>query len=736
MQHSGKAIRAIDQATVHRIASGQVILDLATAVKELVENALDAGASVIEVRLKEYGSELVEVADNGAGISPDNHASLALKHHTSKLEAFGDLQALSTFGFRGEALSSLCALTDLSVTTRTPSQPAGVRLTYDRRGRLIGQAAAARAAGTTVSLKDLFKPLPVRHKEFLRHLKREYAKLLTLLQAYAIISTGVRLLCTNQVGAGARSTVISTQEGSTMRDNLITVFGTRTVGAMEALPSTAQGSRLIEGFVSRASVGCARSASDRQFFFVNGRPVDLPKVGKLLNELYRSLSTSAASASKPIAILNFVMPPDSFDVNVTPDKRKVFLHEEAGLLDSLQMVLQQAWGAAQSTFATQDTLGVTQQGRSAERQGLPQTKRRKLGAPQPDSPQSSPLSEPAVGCPRPESCEEQGEPALPGTCGLGCQGMQGRTSHQSTESAPQELSQLQWGMRDAAPAIEDAVEVHHTSLRQVLAEQPSLAAQSCSQVQEPRQPAASEPPLGNEMMVTLNLLAMRRRLKATRQLAPARASEANTGLQKQDALMMPGTGSRVFDKRDFRNMQVLGQFNMGFILARLGQDLFIVDQHASDEKYNFERLQQSLVLKRQPLVCPLPLDLAPADAVTLRDNMETVRRNGFDVRDSAGGLELLAVPFSKNVTFGPEDLEELVTLLRVGSATASTARPSRVRAMLAVRACRSSIMIGRALNRAIMQTILVHLAALDSPWTCPHGRPTMRHLAVLPKATT
>ena len=207
------SIKPIDKAAVHRICSGQVILDLSTAVKELVENALDAKATNIEVcadlprilflgayvcpstpialqvKLKEYGSELVEVADNGGGIPEEDYQALTLKYHTSKLQQFSDLQVhaasvlataqcaiparpdiavlvqeLTTFGFRGEALSSLCALATVSIVTRTEAQVAANRITYDHNGKVFGRAPMARARGTTVALAKLFETLPVRHK--------------------------------------------------------------------------------------------------------------------------------------------------------------------------------------------------------------------------------------------------------------------------------------------------------------------------------------------------------------------------------------------------------------------------------------------------------------------------------------------------------------------------------------------------------------------------------------------
>lgn len=166
----------------------------------------------------------------------------------------------------------------------------------------------------------------------------------------------------------------------------------------------------------------------------------------------------------------------------------------------------------------------------------------------------------------------------------------------------------------------------------------------------------------------------------------------------------------------------------------------MIDQHASDEKYNFERLSKATVLNRQPLLRPTPLELTAAEEMTVISHIETFRQNGFDFveNDNAPAgqrLQLSAVPFSQNVTFGIADVQELISLLAnevVLSTTqkASTwlPRPSRVRAMLASRACRTSVMIGDPLSKTEMQRILSHLAELDAPWNCPHGRPTMRHL--------
>ena len=189
---------AIDRASVLRLTSGQVLLDLASAVKELLENSLDAGATAIEVRFREYGVGGLEVHDNGTGIDESDHASIGLRSHTSKLSSFEDLESVSTLGFRGEALSSICNLAKLTVVTATgTAAPLGHALEFDHLGKLIGSTRAARQRGTTVAVTELFATTPVRRRELEKNSKREFGKVTAAINAYALINTGVRITLTN-----------------------------------------------------------------------------------------------------------------------------------------------------------------------------------------------------------------------------------------------------------------------------------------------------------------------------------------------------------------------------------------------------------------------------------------------------------------------------------------------------------------------------------------------------------
>ncbi|KAI0300705.1 hypothetical protein B0F90DRAFT_1722574 [Multifurca ochricompacta] len=372
-----RVINPIDSHSVHRITSGQVVIDLQTAAKELLENSLDAGATNIEVRFKDYGLKSIEVIDNGSGIAPKDYESVALKHHTSKLTSFSDLTSVLTFGFRGEALSSLCALSEsVSVTTATVAQaPMGTVLIFDSSGRLTScSGKVARQRGTTVTINGLFVPLPVRRKELERHAKREFSKALHLLTAYALVpctreNSGVILTVSNTPDGGKKTTQLRTDGATSIRasigalwspkqlENLVDLnLSFRVVPDKAVLRRREEGTVeshqiRVEGLVSKFAPGAGRAGTDRQFFFINGRPCAPVKVQKAINEIYRTFNASQS----PFIIADFILPTDSCDINVSPDKRTILLHSENNLIEALKVALTESFDTTRSDFVLNAT---------------------------------------------------------------------------------------------------------------------------------------------------------------------------------------------------------------------------------------------------------------------------------------------------------------------------------------------------------------------------------------------
>lgn len=292
-------------------------------------------------------------------------SSIALKHYTSKLSTFEDLTSLQTFGFRGEALSSLCALSELHVTTAQAHQaPRATRLDFEPSGKLNKTQVVAGQRGTTVSVERLFKRLPVRRRDLEKNIKREYGKVLNLLHAYACIGTGVRFSVKNTVGKTKNVVVFATSGNPTTKQNIANVYGAKTLSALIPLdlslefePSAPKIRSVggdqdgevnkiqVQGHISRPVFGEGRQTPDRQMFFVNSRPCGLPQIAKAFNEVYKSFNVSQS----PFIFADFHMDTNAYDVNVSPDKRTILLHDAGAMIESLKTSLTELFESADQT---------------------------------------------------------------------------------------------------------------------------------------------------------------------------------------------------------------------------------------------------------------------------------------------------------------------------------------------------------------------------------------------------
>ncbi|NXX37814.1 PMS2 endonuclease, partial [Tricholaema leucomelas] len=853
-----KAIKPIDPKSVHRICSGQVVLNLGTAVKELVENSLDAGATNIDVKLKDYGAELIEVSDNGIGVEEENFEGLTLKHHTSKIQDFSDLVHVETFGFRGEALSSLCALSDVTIFTCHKSAKVGARLVFDHNGNITQKTPFPRQQGTTVNIQQLFYTLPVRHKEFQRNIKKEYAKMVQVLQAYCIVSKGVRINCTNQVGQGKKSSVVSTTGSSSLKENIGAVFGQKQLQSLipfvqlppnEAvceeygLSATSMPQTLysITGFISRCDHGVGRSTTDRQFFFINQRPCDPAKVVKLVNEVYHSYNKH----QYPFVVLNICVDSECIDINVTPDKRQILLQEEKLLGAILKTSLMEMFGSDVNKLSVNQKLldlagnlknTLPEEAKKPQVQMLPDSETEKPSregrkimtlarlresfslhqAPesifqspkkvkrQHSSPRQMSLdttlstvrtqkaaltkdlnchkmdsnmsiasrylrkledsadsgfcstSESDAGCSTPEggSCVNSESVINPEEEFCSSE-EQFQNEHLKTVGCGEKLLECDIQFLGAEPKLNQA---NDRTDPNKLPEQASSSspkvncfksksfkseASRCPEVKNTRSSVPSVDVLVEVKKKTVPLeFSMKVLTEKVKKVIQQQQKNTETkNYRRFRAKISPGENKVAEDelrkeisKEMFAQMEIIGQFNLGFIIAKLNSDLFIIDQHATDEKYNFEMLQQHTVLQGQKLIAPQDLNLTAVNETVLIENLEIFRQNGFDfvINENAPvtqRVKLVSLPTSKNWTFGPQDIDELIFML--SDCPGVMCRPSRVRQMFASRACRKSVMIGTALNMQEMRKLITHMGEIEHPWNCPHGRPTIRHIVSL-----
>ncbi|XP_026190539.1 mismatch repair endonuclease PMS2 [Cyclospora cayetanensis] len=334
----GRRIARISDETAAALSSQQVVIDLRSICKELVENALDAGSTSIEVRLMDCGLGGVEVRDNGSGISPEDLELIGCRHATSKISSFDDVYSkLDSLGFRGEALSSLCFVARVSIVTRCRSADFGTRVFFDAKGKQVAREAAAREVGTTVSVEDIFGRMPLRRRTMEQTKQRQLQDALALLQRIALLhATSCRIVFSNfDPRTGGRSTFLATKGTSSgLLEAALSVYGAKQLAACSELmlSGTEPGREWrLAVVISRPPHGIRSTAL--QHFYVRRRPVEFPPLlQKLLNKKWKEVSSRGLF---PVCLGFLELDASLLDINVRKDKQQVLLAVEKDIAHAL-----------------------------------------------------------------------------------------------------------------------------------------------------------------------------------------------------------------------------------------------------------------------------------------------------------------------------------------------------------------------------------------------------------------
>ena len=711
-----------------------------------------------------------------------------------------DSESVESFGFRGEALSSLCVLGDVTITTRHSNSDIGYKLQFDGNSRISSQSKLPMSIGTSVMVQSIFGRFPVRSKDLKKNIKKEYAKFVHTLQAFAVGFPYIKFTCTNENEGRPKQIILTTNggESSNLKMSIISIFGPKqwefllpwkTLPIPEnectqlGVPNFSQADQVfrsvdIEGFVSSPAHGSGRSTQDRQLFFLNKRSCEQPKITKVINEVYKQFNTS----QYPFVCLFINIEQGNFDVNITPDKRSIFLKNEKVLLAIIKYSALQLFKQHAGNYVTNQIAN-----RFSQNEGF--------------------SSQPMLSK-RPSEAVSNSQNNLndffttftsqPQTFGNNNNSLKSKVSNELDKfsfGSSQNMDRDKRSFEEACTAYQENQSTQvakktklNTSLNKI-AQLPELNVSRIdtlpnrvTEVNEDHYDADD----GYVDVVIDNQIDSRVELSNWDDSQIMNVSQENLGkvpfhmqcwpvdsvdfdalsrfyedddfkeceqnqlerkfISKFDDKNAEQELRSVLSKQSFKEMKLIGQFNLGFIIAKLESDLFIIDQHASDEKYNFELLEKECNVQTQKLISPINMELTHESYDLLIANLDIFRKNGFSFNveegeesespDSQGSslkeVKLTSVPLSRNWSFGVRDVEEILFILSESDGTSTTdrlsIRPSRLRQMFASRACRKSIMIGQALKESEMLTILNHLSKLEHPWNCPHGRPTMRHL--------
>jgi DNA mismatch repair protein MutL len=668
-------IRVLSDQVANQIAAGEVVDRPASVVKELLENALDAGATRIRVEVEAGGRKLIRIADDGHGMNRDDSLLAFERHATSKLRTADDLLKIATLGFRGEALPSIASVARVTLETATGEEAAGTKLEI-AGGKILHVDDAAVPRGTTISVADLFFNTPARRK-FLRAESTELAHVTALVTHYALVHPEKHFELVS-----SSHTIVAAPPVARPAERIYQIFGKEMLAQL--LPVTAElplervglpepppwkkdpdeparvpGSLRLTGFFSKPEL--QKLNRNSIYIFVNKRLIRDRLLIHGITEAYRNV---IPPTSYPVVLLFLEMPPEEVDVNVHPAKTEVRFRQSSQVhdfvRDSLRFALIKARPAA-------GFLAALDSQPTASPSLMPQS-----ASPLPGSPDSDPLASQTV--------ETDAEPfqltprlpaPIPGNLPFAPGSFNPGFSREAFREAATALFR---------PASTGAPEVSGT-------DPASLSANGTS------------------------------------------GYSTQGGTSPELAAVQVETEQAAATLNHLGSLKPMGQLRESFILA-VGEDgLWIIDQHVAHERVLFEKIlrdRQVEKIQRQRLLMPLLVELKPDQMVVFAGIAEELERNGFEVEPF--GPQTLAVKAAPVGLEGAMLERTLAQVIEQSSADPDEARQDQDLSVLRTRiaasiACHSAIKVNTPLDPVRMEWLLGELAKTEHPTSCPHGRP-------------
>jgi DNA mismatch repair protein MutL len=672
-----RAIQALPDQLISQIAAGEVVERPASVVKELLENALDAGATTLRILLDEGGVKRISIADDGCGI-PDSELPLALmRHATSKIRSLAELESVATLGFRGEALASIASVAEMSITSRPASAPHAVKI--DAHTGAISPAAGGQ--GTTIDVRELYFNTPARRK-FLKSEQTELGHCLEMIRRSALARPDVAISvlhngrAVEHWNASDPATRVSKILGETF--------------ATAHLP-------LDERAGPLAVYGCAglptasRNRADQQYFFVNGRFVR----DKLLTHAVRAAYEDVLHGDRyPSYVLFLDLPPEAVDVNVHPSKIEVRFRDSRSIhqfvFHAVQRALARHAGASPETTAGGHAALI--EPRAAPGAGV-------LGGAAGLAPGGS------------------GAPGVPGASGSSdtsgkfgtasvASSFGGSGSSFGAGGAAGRASGFGSGGSGASGGGSSSSGSGNTWLRQSRMTQGSL-------------PVAQPLALYDALF--------------GRKDVGAGTAQGSTVLQAEDAGAATQAPQPAFDARDDHPLGfALGQVHGIYVLAQNVRGLVIVDMHAAHERILYEQFKTALAersLAVQPLLIPISMTADPVETGTVEEEKATLEALGFDLAVlSPTSIAIRAVP----ALLKDADLQALAraVLADLHAYGGSRVLTERQHEMLGTLACHHAVRANRRLTLDEMNALLRQMEATERADQCNHGRPTWYQLTL------
>lgn len=673
-------IHILDDHIANQIAAGEVVERPSSVVKELVENAIDAGSTRIDVTAEEGGIAFLRIADNGSGIAADDLERAFQRHATSKIAHGKDLFRIQTLGFRGEALPSIAAVAKVECITATDDSGLGRRIAMEG-GRMLELEDTAASKGTEIRVKELFFNTPARLK-YMKSIQTELGHISDYMYRLALSRPHIAFTLKHN-----GNTLLQTLGNGDLLSVVAAVYGSGL--AKQMLPVTADSpDYTLSGLVSRPEQ--TRSNRFGISTIVNGRYIRNYGLAQALLKAYHTLLPINRF---PLAVLHVTMDPSLLDVNVHPSKLEVRFSKETELLEFLER-------AVNKTLSGQSL--IPQAGRSSG--GKPTVIQEQLE-----------LYRPArAGLLSGDDLEpiEEGEPeARPApTAGPAAYGSVGGSAAESPAAEGYAAAQAQaaqdpppWSGGDAPAALREAPPMAWTPAAQP-GQHPARLPQEAGEYSRGAGAAAAYPRPGD----------------AQRQ-APPLAPET---VRKVMGALEPESGSAPRLPR-LPELEPIGQLHGTYILAQNPAGLYMIDQHAAHERINYEYYYELFGRPHeasQELLVPITLEFTPSEADLLKGRLPYLEQVGVYM-EAFGGNTFLVRAYPHWFPSGEEKqiIDEMTEWVLSEKKSVDLAKLREKSSTLC--SCKASIKANQSLSKVEMEALLDRLSQCKIPYTCPHGRP-------------
>lgn len=677
-------IHLLSQETIDKIAAGEVIERPSSVVKELVENAIDAQATAITVEIKEGGTSLIRITDNGCGIPADQVKIAFLRHSTSKISSALDLMNVSSLGFRGEALSSISAVSRVELITKTANELCGVR--YQIEGsKEIGLEEIGAPDGTTFLVKDLFYNTPAR-KKFLKTPQTEAAYISDVVEHLALSHPDITFKFINN-----NQTKLHTSGNGNRKDLIYHIFGREIASALLEVDYECEFFH-VSGYIGKPVI--TRGNRNYENYFINGRYIKSSLLSKAIEEGYKNF---LMQHQYPFTVLYFTFDQSTLDVNVHPSKMELRFDHNQEIYKQLYDVI---YGAL------------------AHRNLIPDV---------PVEEQKEKREERVYKDPIPEPFEKRRIQEIRNAITKDSPYELRYPERFHQQPKPQNVQTGQTGQQIKHPGVINITHGAH------VVREDSFTSGLMPQTQENAVEQA-QAPQSQEYAAAEQLSVLQGQEHTGQQtFIPAQGSgqqaaqkEPEPVQEQYEEITLSSISPDFMTQAAKKEHRIIGQLFDTYWLIEYDEKLYIIDQHAAHEKVLYERTMARLREKdytSQILSPPLILSLDAKEQEALERFREPIEKLGYEV-EHFGGKEYMINAIPGNL-FNLDMKDLFIEMLDDFSNMSGRETPELILEKVASMSCKAAVKGNNRLSMPEIQSLIDELLTLDNPYNCPHGRPTI-----------